>query len=102
MGCRVTMAPTNFEKDAFGSHEIQQSMYIGTHEILKSLYNGTHVFKFLTHPLIDSKITLFEMVMRANTYVWNSLVVVFIPFTRLNRMSFVTAFTEGPLLTLSS
>ena len=38
------MAPTNFEKDAFGTHD-------GTHEILKSPYNGTHVFKFLTHPL---------------------------------------------------
>ena len=45
MGARGAMAPTNFEKDAFGTHD-------GTHEILKSPYNGTHVFKFLTHPLV--------------------------------------------------
>ena len=45
MGARGAMAPTNFEKDAFGTHD-------GTHEILKSPYNGTHVFKFPTHPLL--------------------------------------------------
>jgi len=44
MGARGAMAPTNFEKDAFGTHD-------GTHEILKSPFNGTHVFKFPTHPL---------------------------------------------------
>ena len=44
MGARGAMAPTNFEKDVFGTHD-------GTHEILKSPYNGTHVFKFPTHPL---------------------------------------------------
>ena len=44
MGARGAMVPTNFVKDAFGTHD-------GTHEILKSPYNGTHVFKFPTHPL---------------------------------------------------
>jgi hypothetical protein len=44
MGARGAMAPTNFKKDAFGTHN-------GTHKILKSPYNGNHVFKFPTHPL---------------------------------------------------
>ena len=40
MDTRGAMAPTIFEKDAFGTHD-------GAHEILKSLYNGTHVHLFL-------------------------------------------------------
>ena len=30
MGAVGAMAPTNFQKDAFGTHEILNSMYIGT------------------------------------------------------------------------
>ena len=30
MGAVGAMAPTNFKKDAFGTHEISNSMYIGT------------------------------------------------------------------------
>ena len=30
MGAVGAMAPTNFQKDAFGTHEISDSMYIGT------------------------------------------------------------------------
>ena len=29
MGAMGAMAPTNFEKDAFGTHEILNSVYIG-------------------------------------------------------------------------
>ena len=44
MGAVGAMAPTNFQKDAFGTHEILNSMYISksyliirTHGILQSL-----------------------------------------------------------------
>ena len=57
MGARVAMAHKNFQKNAFGTHDISMTMslYNGTWLApiisFESLWTDTHIFKFLTHPL---------------------------------------------------
>ena len=51
MGAGGAMAPMNFLRDVFCTHEILKSMHYGKHEIFESLYICTHILKFPTHPL---------------------------------------------------
>ena len=72
MGAVGAMAPTNFERVTFGTHEISQflhtKMCIGTHGIFESIHIGTHVLKFQTHPLFEYfQITGFTLVKNENS-----------------------------------
>ena len=51
MGAVGAMAPTNFQRVAFGTHEFLMSMQKGTHDFF---FAGTHILKFPTHTLLST------------------------------------------------
>ena len=61
MGAVGAMAPTNFQKDAFGTHEILNSMYIGTSYLIDwHPWNFTVTIEWHPRPQIPNAPSAYE------------------------------------------